>query len=74
MSVTTREQRRSPNFKRFIITGALLGLLAGFIAAVIGDPAPSYGGGSPLGYLGVMGAALGALLAGLVGVLVDRNH
>ena len=46
----------------------------GFIAAVFGDPAPSYMAGSQLGYLGVMGAALGALVAGLVGVLVDRNH
>lgn len=72
--MTTRERRRSPNFKRFIITGALLGFLVGFAAAVFGDPAPSYMAGSQLGYLGVMGAALGALVAGLVGVLVDRNH
>ena len=72
--MTTSERRRSPNFKRFIITGALLGFLVGFIAAVFGDPAPSYMAGSQLGYLGVMGAALGALVAGLVGVLVDRNH
>ena len=72
--MTTRERRRSPNFKRFIITGALLGFLVGFITAVFGDPAPSYMAGSQLGYLGVMGAALGALVAGLVGVLVDRNR
>ena len=72
--MTTRARRRSPNFKRFIITGALLGFLAGFIVSVIGDPAPSYGGGSQLGYLGVMGAALGALVAGFVGVLVDRRQ
>ena len=53
---------------------ARLGSLPGFPVSVIGDPAPSYGGGSQMGYLGVMGAALGALVAGFVGVLVDRRQ
>lgn len=67
-------RRRAPDFKRFIITGVVLGFVAGGIASVAGDQAPGYGAGSQIGYLGVMGAFLGALIAGLVAVLLDRRH
>ena len=68
------ERRRTPNIKRFLITGVVLGFLAGAAVAVIGDPTPSYAASSQLGYLGVMGAALGVLLAGVVAVLLDRRR
>jgi len=68
------ERRRTPNTKRFLITGVVLGFLAGAAVAVIGDPTPAYAASSQLGYLGVMGAALGALLAGVVAVLLDRRR
>lgn len=71
MSPQTR--RRTPQFRRFIVTGALLGFVLGFLIAVVGDPAPNYAAGSQIGYFGVMGACLGALIAALVAVLLDRR-
>jgi len=71
--VSSSEHRRTPNFKRFLVTGVVLGFFVGAAVAVVGDPAPSYAASSQLGYLGVMGAALGALLAGVVAVLLDRR-
>ena len=65
--------RRSPAFLRWIGTGAVLGFLAGLVTAVVSDDAASYGLGSQVAYLGVMFAFLGALLGGLVAVLVDRR-
>ncbi len=71
--MSSSEHRRTPNFKRFLVTGVVLGFFVGAAVAVVGDPAPSYAASSQLGYLGVMGAALGALLAGVVAVLLDRR-
>lgn len=65
---------RSPDFKRFIITGVILGFIVGGALSVIGDEAPGYGAGSQIGYLGVMGAFLGALVAALAAVLLDRRR
>ena len=65
---------RSPDFKRFLISGVILGFVVGGALSVIGDEAPGYGAGSQIGYLGVMGAFLGALVAGLVAVLLDRRR
>jgi len=71
--VSSTERRRTPNFKRFLVTGVVLGFFVGVAVAVVGDPAPSYAASSQLGYLGVMGAALGALLAGALAALLDRR-
>jgi len=71
--VSSTERRRTPNFKRFLVTGVVLGFFVGAAVAVVGDPAPSYAASSQLGYLGVMGAALGALLAGALAALLDRR-
>lgn len=66
-------RRRSPRFARFIVTGALVGFLVGAAIAVFTDPAASYSTASAIGYLGAMGAGIGALLAALVAVLLDRQ-
>lgn len=65
--------RRSPYFTRFLATGAVLGFVVGAVAAVLGDPAPGYAEGSAMFYIGVFGAAIGAVLAGVVAVLLDRR-
>lgn len=71
--VISTERRRAPNFKRFLITGVVLGFLAGAVVAVVGAPAAAYESGTQLGYFGVIGAGLGALLAALAAVLLDRR-
>ena len=65
--------RRSPNFTRFIGTGALLGFVVGAVLALLGDPAPGYSDVTAAGYIGAFGAAIGAMLAGVLAVLLDRR-
>ncbi len=70
----THQRRRLPNFKRFLVTGAVLGFVLGLVVASAGAPTPNYDASSAVGYLGVMGAGLGMLLAGFVAVLLDRRR
>ncbi len=70
----TNQRRRLPNFKRFLVTGAVLGFVLGLVVASAGAPTPNYDASSAVGYLGVMGAGLGMLLAGFVAVLLDRRR
>jgi hypothetical protein len=72
--VAVNSPRRAPNFGRFIVTGAVLGFIAGAALSFRGDPAPSYGEAAALTYLGLLGAAAGALLAGVVALLLDRRR
>jgi hypothetical protein len=65
--------RRSPKFTSFLLTGAILGFIAGSARAYYGDPAPGYGQGAAVAYVGIFGAAIGALLAGVLAVLLDRR-
>ena len=55
--------RPGPSFSRFIVTGAIIGFIAGGVASLTGDP-----------YLGIFGAAIGAMLAAVVAVLLDRRR
>lgn len=66
--------RRSPKFTRFLATGAILGFLLGALWSMTGAPAAAYSVASQIGYFGLMGACLGALIAGIVAVLVDRGR
>jgi hypothetical protein len=65
--------RRSPNFMRFIATGAILGFVVGSVLAFLGDPAPGYSDVTAAAYIGAFGAAIGAMLAGVLAVLLDRR-
>ncbi len=71
---------RSPNFARFILTGAVLGFaLGGFVAitGVLEGPVEHPGNYTPtaaVGYLGLMGALVFGLTAGVVAVLLDRRR
>ncbi len=64
---------RTPNYLRFIVTGAIVGFLAGAIFSLVGESAADYSAGSQLAFFGVLFAGLGALLAGLVAVLLERR-
>lgn len=79
MSVSS--PRRPPRFLPFILTGAVIGFLAGAAVSVFGwleDPDPTiasnYGPSAGIGYLGFLGALLVGLLAALLALLLDRRH
>jgi hypothetical protein len=71
---------RRPRFLPFILTGVVLGFVAGAALSVFGwfedeDPivASNYAPTAGIGYLGILGAVLFGLLAAVVAVLVDRR-
>ena len=65
--------RRTPNFLAFLITGGLVGLLIGFLVSVFGPAADRYDASSTLGFLGLICAGLGVLVAGVIAVLLDKR-
>ena len=65
--------RRAPRYRAFVVTGALLGAVAGIVARLLlGDPASVFSAGTTAGYLAAIGLLLGGLLGGAVAVLVER--
>ena len=70
---------RTPNFKRFLVTGALVGLVIGVLIGLRepGGPsytiAKSYDVGTAVLFLGALGVFLGAGLAGIIALLLDRT-
>ncbi len=72
---------RQPSFRRFITTGALVGMVIGVwvsLSGVLENPERipqgyNYTETTSAGYLGLFGAFLGALLAAVVAVLLDRR-
>ncbi|HET7760854.1 MAG TPA: hypothetical protein VFL46_00750 [Phycicoccus sp.] len=72
---------RRPRFLRIILTGAVIGFLAGAAVAVGGwfEDTTSVRAQGPytptaaIGYLGLLGAGLLALLAALLAVVIDRR-
>ncbi len=73
MSQHPRKVRRAPNFVAFLISGGLIGLLIGFLVSVFGPGAISYDASATVGFLGLIFAGLGALVAGIIAVLLDRR-
>jgi hypothetical protein len=65
--------RRAANIPAFLLTGGVIGLVLGVLAAVFGHEDASYATGVAVGYLGLGGAALGVLAGGIVAVLLDRK-
>jgi hypothetical protein len=70
---TSRPASGTPRFRAFLLTGGILGLLAGLLLSLFGPADPSYDGSAALGFLGLIGAGLGLLVGGIVAVLVDRR-
>ncbi len=75
--MTTSPDRRSapriPNFKRFLITGAVLGFIVGAAISILGDEVQGYTTTTGALYIGALGAFLGTGLAGVLGILLDRS-
>lgn len=68
-----RSAPRVPNFKRFLITGALLGFVVGAVISLMGDDVRGYSAATGALFLGALGALLGAGLAGIFGIALDRS-
>jgi hypothetical protein len=71
VSQQPRKVGRRPNFAAFLISGGLIGLLVGFLVSVVGPAAVGYDASAMLGFLGLIFAGLGALVAGIIAVLLD---
>jgi len=65
--------RRSPNIRAFLLTGGIVGLIAGLLLNEFSAEDPRYGGMTAFMFFGLACAGLGVLLAGLVAVLLDRR-
>ena len=68
-----RSAPRIPNFKRFLITGALLGFVIGAVISLLGEDVRGYSATTGALFLGALGAMLGAGVAGILGILLDRS-
>jgi hypothetical protein len=73
VSQQRRKVRRKPNFLAFLISGGLVGLLIGFAVSVFGPADGRYGASATLGFLGLIFAGLGVLVAGIIAVLLDNR-
>jgi hypothetical protein len=65
-----RRVRRTPRFRSFLLTGAVLGFVAGLLVDSRGGAADRVMAGSSVVYLGFLGALVGALLAALVAAVI----
>lgn len=65
-----RKVYRSPNIVAFLLTGAVIGIIAGAIIGALGDSG-DYTDWSAVGYLAVVFGSLGAMLGGVAAVLAD---
>lgn len=70
---------RIPNHKRFLLTGAFLGLAVGIWFGLREPGGPSYNQtvqyslSTAVLFLGALGAFVGAGLAGVLAILLDRS-
>lgn len=73
------EPARIPNHKRFLITGALIGLAVGVWFGLREPGGPSYSQtvqysvGTAVLFLAALGAFIGAGIAGVIAILLDRS-
>jgi hypothetical protein len=73
VSQQPRKVRRKPNFLAFLISGGLVGMLIGFVVSIFGPGTARYDASATLGFLGLIFAGLGVLVAGIIAVLLDKR-
>lgn len=66
--------RRAPRFGPFLLTGAVIGIIAGVLVDLLGPAAPGIDSTSALAFFAVIGGLVGTLLAAIVAVLLDRRR
>lgn len=72
--------RRSPRYGRFLLLGAIIGVIAALILTVLGQPSEAelaeqtftYSFSSVFGFAALICGAIGALFGGLLALLLDR--
>ena len=75
----TPQPARIPNYKRFLLTGAFVGLAVGVWLGLREPGGPSYhetvqySMGTAVAFLAALGALIGAGIAGVVAILLDRS-
>ena len=67
-----RRVRRAPDFRRFIITGALVGFVVGVIIANSGPDVQGYSSRTGAALIGGVLAAFGALAGAVVALILER--
>ena len=65
--------RRAANIPAFLLTGGLVGLVLGILLAVMGHDDTRYDVPAALAFFGLIGAAFGVLIGGIIAVLLDRK-
>lgn len=60
-----------PNFVRFLITGGVLGIIAGALVGAYGEDAPNYSEATEIAYLAAFGLLIGLGVAGLLAIGID---
>lgn len=70
--VVRRPVRRTPNFLRFIITGAVIGFIVGAVIATTGPDSAGYSQHTGVALIGGLLAAVGGLAAAAVALLLER--
>lgn len=65
--------RRAPRMWSFMITGALIGIVAALIITSATPVDPKVGFGATFGFFALFGVAIGLALGGIVGVYLDRT-
>ncbi|WP_130011362.1 hypothetical protein [Serinicoccus sediminis] len=64
---------RRPRLSRFLVVGALVGLVAGAVVSLLGPDAPGSSAGQEVVLLAATGAAFAGLAAAVVYLVVDRR-
>lgn len=65
--------RRAPRYRAFVLAGAVLGVVAGVVLALLrGGGSGSFTTTTVTGYVGAIGLLVGGLIGATVAVLVDR--
>jgi hypothetical protein len=65
--------RRGPRVGVFLITGLVIGALVGLAIALATPPSPQYPTSQVAGFLVLLFAPVGVVLAGLVAVVLDAS-
>ncbi|MBD2764120.1 hypothetical protein IEE91_02710 [Kocuria sp. cx-455] len=64
--------RRAPNLLAFLITGMILGAVAGFLFGLLGPESQYYTRGAIVGFFLVIGLLIGAAAGSVVSLIIDR--